>query len=90
MVYAAADSQTASVLVGSKISYVDLSMFQIMEWLHYAFPRAMKRQAPSFPRLAELRGRVAGRERLARYLASKRRLPFSEDDLFRRYRELDR
>jgi glutathione S-transferase len=78
------------VLVGTKVSYVDLSMFQAMEWLDYAFPRAMKRHTPSFPRLGALRERVAQRPRLARYLASKRRLPFSEDDLFRRYPELDR
>lgn len=78
------------LLVGTKVSYVDLSTFQVMEWLHYAFPRAMQRHAPSFPRLQALRERVAGRPRLAKYLASKRRLPFSEDDLFRRYPELDR
>ena len=78
------------VLVGAKLSYVDLSMFQVMEWLHHAFPRGMKRHAASFPRLQELRERVAARPRLAKYLASKRRLPFSADDLFRHYPELDR
>jgi glutathione S-transferase len=77
-------------LVGRRTSYVDLSMFQAMEWLHYAFPRAMKRRAPRYPLLAGLRERVAARPRLADYLASKRRLPFNEDDLFRRYPELDR
>ena len=77
-------------LVGGKTSYADLSMFQMMEWLGYAFPRAMKRLAPKYPRLAALRGRVAGRPRLAAYLASPRRLPFGEGDLFRRYVELDR
>jgi glutathione S-transferase len=49
----------------------------------------MRRHAESFPRLAVLRERVAARPRLASYLASKRRLPFNEDDLFRRYAELD-
>jgi glutathione S-transferase len=77
-------------LVGRTVSYVDLSTFQMMEWLHYAFPRAMRRHAPSFPRLAALRERVAARPRLAAYLASERRLAFNEDDLFRRYPELDR
>jgi glutathione S-transferase len=77
-------------LVGRKASYVDLSMFQMMEWLHYAFPRAMERHAPRYPLLAALRERVAARPRLAQYLASKRRLPFNEGDLFRRYPELDR
>ena len=65
-------------------------MFQMLEWLDYAHPRAMKRLAPSYPRLAALRQRVAARPRLAAYLASKRRLPFNEDDRFRRYPELDR
>jgi glutathione S-transferase len=50
----------------------------------------MARHSPSYPLLAALRERVTQRPRLARYLASKRRLPFSEDDLFRRYPELDR
>ena len=77
-------------LVGGKTSYADLSMFQMMEWLGYALPRAMKRHAPRYPRLAALRGRVAARPRLAAYLASPRRLPFGEGDLFRRYPELDR
>lgn len=77
-------------LVGSRHSYVDLSMFQVLEWLGYAFPRAMRRVAPSHPRLYALRERVAGRPRLARYLACGRRLPFSEEDLLRHYPELDR
>ena len=77
-------------MVGTKTTYVDLSMFQMLEWLDYAFPRAMERHGPSFPRLAALRQRVSERPRLADYLKSKRRLGFNEDDLFRRYPELDR
>ena len=77
-------------LVGRKVSYADLSMFQTMEWLHYAFPRAMKRLQPRYPLLAALRGRIPARPGIASYLASSRRLPFSEEDLFRRYPELDR
>lgn len=77
-------------LVGRRVTYVDLSTFQMMDWLHYAFPRAMKRHASRYPLLARLRDRVAARPRLAEYLASPRRLPFNEGDLFRRYPELDR
>ncbi|HEX5129572.1 MAG TPA: glutathione S-transferase, partial [Usitatibacter sp.] len=55
-------------LVGRRVSYVDLSTFQMMEWLHYAFPRAMKRHARRYPLLAGLCGRVAGRPRIAAYL----------------------
>jgi glutathione S-transferase len=77
-------------LVGRRASYVDLSMFQVMEWLHYGFPRAMKRHARRYPLLAGLRASVAARPRLAGYLASPRRLAFGEGDLFRHYPELDR
>jgi len=87
---AARNASGSAYLVGRKHSYADLSMFQVLQWLDYAFPRAMKRLAPRYPRLAALRGRVASRPRLAAYLASPRRLPYSEDDLFRRYPELDR
>jgi glutathione S-transferase len=73
-----------------KHSYMDLSMFQVIEGLLYAFPNTMRRQLKTIPRLVELRGRVAERPRIAAYLASKRRIPFNEDGIFRHYPELDR
>jgi len=76
-------------LLGTRCSYVDLSMFQVLAWLDYAFPIAMKGLAPRIPRLLSLRKRVAARPRIAAYLASPRRLPFNEDDLFRHYPALD-
>lgn len=76
-------------MVGTRVSYVDLSMFQVIEGLRYAFPRALARIEPGYPALAELRERVALRPNLVRYLKSKRRLPFSEEGIFRRYPELD-
>jgi glutathione S-transferase len=75
-------------LLGSP-SYVDLSMFQMMTGFVYAFPNAMKRIEPTVPLLCALRDRVRGRPRIAAYLASPRRVPESEHDLFRRYPELD-
>jgi glutathione S-transferase len=84
------DRNGGRCLVGKRASYVDLSMYQMMEWLHYAFPRAMKRHARRYPLLQYLRDRVASRPGIARYLASPRRLPFSADDLLRHYPELDR
>jgi glutathione S-transferase len=69
--------------------YVDLSLFQIMEGLAYAFPRAFAAAAKKFPRLCEIRDRVKTRPRIANYLASERRIPFNEDGIFRRYPELD-
>jgi glutathione S-transferase len=77
-------------LVGRAHSYVDLSAFQIMVGLEYAFPRAFKRLQPRLPLLGALRDRVAARPRIVAYLASARRIPFNEDGIFRRYPELDR
>jgi glutathione S-transferase len=82
-------SGDSGVLVGTDVTYVDLAAFQVIEGLKYAFPRAFARLVPELPRLLELHGRVAVRPRLASYLASDRRLPFSEQDLFRHYPELD-
>lgn len=76
-------------LLGEAHSYVDLSMFQLIEGLEYAFPAAMKELAPQVPGLMRLRERMAGRPRVAAYLASERRLPFNENGIFRRYAELD-
>jgi glutathione S-transferase len=76
-------------LLGGRLSYVDLSAFQVLVGLEYAFPNAMAREARRIPLLVALRDRVAERPRIAAYLASKRRLPFNEDGIFRHYPELD-
>jgi glutathione S-transferase len=76
-------------LVGGSCSYADLSTFQAVAGLRYAFPKAMKRHERRFPRLGALHDAVAARPRLARYLASERRLPFNEHGIFRHYPELD-
>jgi glutathione S-transferase len=76
-------------LVGRACTYADLSAFQIVEGLRYAFPNAMAPAERRVPRLIALRDRVAARPRLAAYLASRRRIPFNQDGIFRRYPELD-
>jgi glutathione S-transferase len=76
-------------LLGKIISYVDLSMFQMIEGSRYAFPRAMSRLEPKYPRLVALHDRVAARPRLAAYLQSNRRIPFNQEGIFRDYPELD-
>jgi glutathione S-transferase len=76
-------------LVGTKLSYPDLSMFQIIAGLSYAFPRSMRKSARQHPRLFALHARVQERPRIAAYLASPRRIPFNEDGIFRHYPELD-
>jgi len=76
-------------LVGTAISCADLSLFQILEGLRYAFPRTMRRLEPSVPHISELHDRIAARSALAAYLESPRRIPFNNDGIFRRYPELD-
>jgi glutathione S-transferase len=76
-------------LAGKAISYVDLSMFQMIAGLRYGFPRAMARLERKHARLVALHDRVSSRPRIAAYLASKRRLPFNQQGIFRRYPELD-
>lgn len=76
-------------LVGARLSYPDLSLFQIVAGLRYAFPRAMTRLEPEHPRICALHDRVAARPRIAAYLASERRIPFNQDGIFRHYPELD-
>jgi glutathione S-transferase len=74
---------------GRRLCYVDLSLFQIVEGLRYAFPKRMQRFEKEVPRLVGLRDRVAKRPRIAAYLASDRRIAFNEWGIFRRYKELD-
>jgi glutathione S-transferase len=76
-------------MVGSRLTYVDLSMAQVIAGLHYAFPMASRRALRSRPRLCALQRAALDRPRLRRYLASSRRVAFNNDDLFRRYPELD-
>ncbi|HEY1553472.1 MAG TPA: glutathione S-transferase [Kofleriaceae bacterium] len=79
----------SGVLVGTKVTYVDLAAFQIVEGLRYAFPRAFGKLHRKAARLGALHERIAKRPRIAAYLASPRRLPFSVHGIFRRYPELD-
>jgi glutathione S-transferase len=76
-------------LVGDILTYADLSAFQVVEGLNYAFPKAAKTALARTPRLVALHGRVAALPRIKAYLASPRRIPFNEDGIFRRYLELD-
>jgi glutathione S-transferase len=76
--------------IGRGLSYVDLSLFQVLVGLAYGFPKAVRRAEKDIPLLLALRDRVAERPRIKAYLASDRRIPFNEDGIFRRYPELDR
>lgn len=76
-------------MVGSRLSYVDLSMAQVVAGLRYAFPKAGGRTLRSCPHLRALHEAVFERPRIRRYVASDRRLAFNNDDIFRHYAELD-
>jgi glutathione S-transferase len=79
----------SAYITGRRASYVDFSLFQIVAGLRYAFPKHMKAFEREVPRLVELHDRVAARPNIKAYLASDRRIPFNEEGIFRRYKELD-
>ena len=85
----AANPHGSAHLVGSRLTYADLSLFQVVAGLRYAFPNAMARHAGRHRRVTELCARVASRKRIAQYLASERRLPFNQEGIFRHYAALD-
>jgi glutathione S-transferase len=85
----ARNASAQGCLVGRRLTYADLSLFQIVAGLRYAFPNAMATLERSCPGVVRLHERVAVRPRIAAYLASPRRLAFNEDGIFRHYRELD-
>ena len=85
----AANLSGAAHLVGARLSYADLGLFQVVQGLRYAFPRAMARREAAWPKVIALRDRVAALPAIAAYLASPRRIAFNENGIFRHYPELD-
>lgn len=75
--------------LGRRLSYVDLSLFQLIAGLRYAYPNKMKYLESSYPGLVKLHDKVTNRPNIAAYLASERRIPFNEYGIFRHYPELD-
>ena len=76
-------------VTGRRLTYVDLSLFQIVDGLRYAFPKRMKAYEGDIPGLVGLHDRVAVRPNVKAYLASERRIAFNEQGIFRCYKELD-
>jgi glutathione S-transferase len=76
-------------VTGRRLTYIDLSMFQLVEGLRYAFPNRMKAFERKIPGLVELRDKVAARPNIKAYLESDRRIAFNEDGIFRYYKPLD-
>ena len=83
------DRHASGHLVGDRLSYADLSLFQVVSGLDYAFPRAMEALEPDIGHVRAVAARVAELPDIAAYLASERRLAFNEHGIFRRYLELD-
>ena len=83
------NSKGSDFLLGKKLSYVDLSLFQMVEGLRYAFPRTMAGVEMKHPGVVTVHDRVAARPRLVSYLASPRRLAFNQNGIFRHYPELE-
>jgi glutathione S-transferase len=75
--------------LGRRLTYIDLSLFQLVEGLRYAFPQAMRTIEREVPRVVAVRDKVAERPNIKKYLASPRRLAFNESGIFRHYPELD-
>lgn len=84
-----ARNSSGHYLLGRPVSYVDLSMFQMIAGLRYAFPRTMAKLERKHSRLKALHGRVAARPRIKAYLSSERRIAFNQQGIFRHYPELD-
>lgn len=83
------EAQGGDHLLGADLAYPDLSVFQVLRGLAYAFPKGFGGMRGAYPRLQALEDRVAAVPALAAYLASERRIPFNEHGIFRRYPELD-
>jgi glutathione S-transferase len=82
--------QNGPYINGRKLTYVDLSLFQLVEGMRYAFPKGAAQLEKKFPELVALHDRIAERPRIKVYLASEQRIAFNESGIFRRYKELDR
>ena len=84
-----ARNEGSPYFIGDALTHPDLSLFQTIAGLRYAFPVAMARIEPDYPALTALHDLVAARPNVAAYLSSERRIPFNEMGIFRHYPELD-
>ena len=84
------ERSAGNYLLGRTASYADLSLFQVVAGLRYAFPRAMARIEKRHPRVVAVHDRVRERPRIAAYLNSERRIAFNQMGIFRHYKELDK
>ncbi|WP_421862514.1 glutathione S-transferase [Parvibaculum sp.] len=76
-------------LVGKSLTYADLSLFHTVDGLKFAFPKTTGRLMKNRPLVSSLHASVKKRPKIAAYMKSDRRQPFS-DGIFRHYPELDK
>ena len=77
-------------LVGSKVTYADTTVWQVIDGLKFAFPKEMEARSKDYPLLFDkFYLGLKQDDWLRLYLDSKRRLPYSMG-VFRYYPELDR
>ena len=82
-------ANSSGYCIGRTLTYVDLSLFQIVAGLNYAFPKTMAKASRKYPRLIALHARIAERPAIAAYLKSPRRIAFNQNGIFRCYPELE-
>ncbi|TGZ76456.1 glutathione S-transferase [Ascodesmis nigricans] len=81
-------ASNSDYLVGSSLTYADLVLWQVIDGLKFAFPKATERELGKLELLKAFYDRVKERPRIKEYLGSKRRQKYS-NGLFRHYEELD-
>ncbi len=75
---------------GTRIAYCDIFMFQTLEGLAYAFPRAYRTLTDMHPLLYAYHNNIVSTcPRLAEYLEGPRRIAFNQQGIFRKYPELN-
>lgn len=77
-------------LVGESLTYADLTLWQVIDGLKFAFPNEMRHRISESPLLFDhFYPSLKNEAWMKKYLDSKRRKPYSMG-VFRHYPELDR
>ncbi len=85
----AAKASPGEWLIDHRWTYVDTSLFQLVEGLRYMFPKRMATIEAEYPAVVRVHDLVADLPGIRAYRKSDRRLPFNEQGIFRHYPELD-
>ena len=86
---AAANANPGPWVIDHRWTYVDCSLFQLVEGLRYMFPKRMAAIEGDYPALIRIHDQVAELPGIRSYLQSDRRIAFNTDGIFRHYPELD-